>query len=215
MSSEVKRYDQINSDGTCGICVEDADSGAYVEYADYAALEAECERLRQQASSMSDALDRWPSIRDGLKLKLSAAEQRNVSLTAELNAMRTGLADAKSARDAYGQNALDMQAQRDALAGELETLRKDASAEMFLTLTAELAKLRAELAAIKGQEPDCDIHFNSPDQLPPVDTPLLVLVDGEAVRARRPNFVERKGADLEFILVDGRTISGRLPWTYP
>ena len=46
MSSEVKRYDPINSDGTCDMCVEDADYGAYVEYADYAALEAECERLR-------------------------------------------------------------------------------------------------------------------------------------------------------------------------
>lgn len=117
------------------------------------------------------------------------------------------------------------------LSCELETMRKDASAEIFLTLTAELAKLRAELAAIKGKSgfdysirtqstnripvPSQEIHFNSKDQLPPVDTPLLVLVDNQVVRARRPNFVERKGADLEFILVDGRTISGRLPWTYP
>lgn len=46
MSSEVKRYDPINSDGTCGTCVEDPDYGAYVEFADYATLEAECERLR-------------------------------------------------------------------------------------------------------------------------------------------------------------------------
>ena len=46
MSSEVKRYDPINSDGTCGMCVEDADYGAYVDYADYAALEAELARLR-------------------------------------------------------------------------------------------------------------------------------------------------------------------------
>lgn len=36
MSNEVKRYDPINSDGTCGMCIEDADYGAYVEYADYA-----------------------------------------------------------------------------------------------------------------------------------------------------------------------------------
>lgn len=74
---------------------------------------------------------------------------------------------------------------------------------------------RDALAASTGQGPSGGIHFNSPDQLPPVDTPLLVLFDNQAVRARRPNFVERKGADLEFILVDGRTISGRLPWTYP
>ena len=53
MSSKVMRYDPINSDGTCGMCVEDADYGAYVEYADYAALEAECERLRQQVAALS------------------------------------------------------------------------------------------------------------------------------------------------------------------
>ena len=96
---------------------------------------------------------------------------------------------------------------------------------------ADFDALRAELAAIKGHSgfdysirtqstnripvPSQEIHFNSKDQLPPVDTPLLVLFDNQVVRARRPNFVERKGADLEFILVDGRTISGRLPWTYP
>lgn len=43
---DVKRYDPINSDGTCGMCIEDADYGAYVEYADYAALEAELAKLR-------------------------------------------------------------------------------------------------------------------------------------------------------------------------
>ncbi len=46
MSNEVKRYDPINSDGTCGMCIEDADYGAYVEYADYAALEADRDRLK-------------------------------------------------------------------------------------------------------------------------------------------------------------------------
>ena len=46
MSNEVKRYDPINSDGTCGMCIEDADYGAYVEYADYASLEAELARVQ-------------------------------------------------------------------------------------------------------------------------------------------------------------------------
>ena len=31
----VKRYDPINSDWTCGICIEDPDYGAYVEFKDY------------------------------------------------------------------------------------------------------------------------------------------------------------------------------------
>lgn len=46
----VKRYDPVNSDGTCGMCVEDADYGAYVEYADYAALEAELVELLRDAA---------------------------------------------------------------------------------------------------------------------------------------------------------------------
>lgn len=50
--SEVKRYDPINSDGTCGICIEDAGYGAYVEYADYAALEAELAKLRAGQESL-------------------------------------------------------------------------------------------------------------------------------------------------------------------
>ena len=48
MNRKVKRYDPINSDGTCGMCVEDADYGAYVEFADYAALEAENAKLRAE-----------------------------------------------------------------------------------------------------------------------------------------------------------------------
>ena len=42
-------------------------------------------------------------------------------------AMAAEVADAKSARDAYGQNALDMQAQRDALAAELQALKAPCS----------------------------------------------------------------------------------------
>ena len=56
MSSEVKRYDPINSDGTCGTCVEDPDYGAYVEFADYAALHAEAEALRAQRDKMAQIL---------------------------------------------------------------------------------------------------------------------------------------------------------------
>ena len=48
MNRKVKRYDPINSDGTGGMCVEDADYGAYVDYADYAAIEAENAKLRAE-----------------------------------------------------------------------------------------------------------------------------------------------------------------------
>lgn len=192
MSSEVKRYEIRNAAfAACPDTGCDWSSfyrgwlAAREEY-DYAALEAECERLRLKVMVWND-----------------------------------------------GKPYAALKAERDALAAELENLtakHKVARAQIETSLRAN-EQLRAELAAIKGQSgfdysirtqstnripvPSQEIHFNSPDQLPPVDTPLLVMVDGEAVRARRPNFVERKGADLEFILVDGRTISGRLPWTYP
>lgn len=58
MNRKVKRYDPISSDGTCGMCIEDADYGAYVEYEDYSALEAECERLRPVLAMVLQALDR-------------------------------------------------------------------------------------------------------------------------------------------------------------
>ena len=52
----VKRYDPINSDGTCGMCIEDADYGAYVEYEDFAALEAECDSLWSTYVALVDKL---------------------------------------------------------------------------------------------------------------------------------------------------------------
>ena len=56
MNCKVKRYDPINSDGTCGMCVEDADYGAYVEFADYAALEAENAKLRAEVERLKAQL---------------------------------------------------------------------------------------------------------------------------------------------------------------
>ena len=56
MNRKVKRYDPINSDGTCGMCVEDADYGAYVEYSDYAALAAENARLRAELEQSRDLI---------------------------------------------------------------------------------------------------------------------------------------------------------------
>lgn len=56
MNRKVKRYDPINSDGTCGMCVEDADYGAYVEFADYAAREAERDQLRAEVERLKAQL---------------------------------------------------------------------------------------------------------------------------------------------------------------
>ena len=58
MNRKVKRYDPISSDGTCGMCIEDADYGAYVEYEDYAALEAEVLRLQIALRLSANRFDR-------------------------------------------------------------------------------------------------------------------------------------------------------------
>ncbi len=58
-------------------------------------------------------------------------------------------------------------------------------------------------------------HLNPASQLPPVDCPLLISVQGQLLRACRPTFAERKGDDLEYELAGGGVIIGRFPWTYP
>lgn len=59
------------------------------------------------------------------------------------------------------------------------------------------------------------MHWNPAGTLPPVDCPLLIQVEGVAVKAYRPTFVEAKGDDLVFITEDKIEILGRFPWTYP
>lgn len=102
MNRKVKRYDPINNDGTCGMCVEDADYGAYVEYADYAALEAECARLKNS---------------------LLAITARHF---AEVWQKRTSDAELEQYLSA---GIAQLEAERDALAAELEHATLAASAE--------------------------------------------------------------------------------------
>lgn len=59
------------------------------------------------------------------------------------------------------------------------------------------------------------ITINSPDRLAPVNCSLLILVDGNLLRARRTSHIERKNREMEYILEDGSKIVGRYPWTYP
>lgn len=59
------------------------------------------------------------------------------------------------------------------------------------------------------------LHWNAEDALPPVDCPLLILVDNQTVRAQRPRFAQSRGDDLEYHLADGTVLTGRFPWTYP
>lgn len=59
-------------------------------------------------------------------------------------------------------------------------------------------------------------HWNSADALPPVDCPLVVMVDAHHfLRATRTGFLDDKTRDMEYRLADGSTLTGRFRWTYP
>jgi len=66
--SEIKRYEPINIDGTCGLCAEDPD-GAYVDYCHLAALQAELaalKRLGHEADLMEPVYQfQWREIGEG------------------------------------------------------------------------------------------------------------------------------------------------------
>lgn len=58
-------------------------------------------------------------------------------------------------------------------------------------------------------------HFNHEDQLPPVDTPLIILMPcGRLERVTRTKFAVAKSDDLEYVRGDGKTITGKYRWTY-
>lgn len=58
-------------------------------------------------------------------------------------------------------------------------------------------------------------HLNHPNHLPPVGCPLLILVNGELIRAERTSHLEKRGRQMEYRTEDGETIVGRFEWTYP
>lgn len=78
----------------------------------------------------------------------------------------------------------------------------------------EMRMVTVKAGAPKASHAD-SLHWNPADSLPPVDCPLLVLVEGMTVRVERPYFAERKGDQLEYRKPDGTAIFGRFPWTYP
>ena len=135
MSSEVKRYDPINSDGTCGMCIEDADYGAYVEYADYSALKAERERLRAQVSALQSDANSWQSGYDkGREDGAKAAEgwkAQHARDSAELRRLCSERdeqwrirRDVEADRDTANAISAELRAERDALAAELAIARR-------------------------------------------------------------------------------------------
>ena len=139
MSSEVKRYDAVHlryEDGN--IRYGEGCEVEVVTAADYAALEAECERLRQQVASLQSDANSWQSGYDkGREDGAKAAEGWK----------------AQHARDSAELRRLC--SERDALAAELDNCIRSWSLARSECdqLRMQVQGLRAELAAIKGQEP--------------------------------------------------------------
>ena len=59
------------------------------------------------------------------------------------------------------------------------------------------------------------MHWNPKGILPPVDCPLVLLVDGEKVQAKRTSWVRTKDDEPTFVLTDNSKLTGKFPWTYP
>lgn len=58
-------------------------------------------------------------------------------------------------------------------------------------------------------------HWNSPDNLPPVDCPLVILFCGVVWRVERTAHVESRDRQLTYRINETWSIKGRCPWTYP
>lgn len=58
-------------------------------------------------------------------------------------------------------------------------------------------------------------HWNPPSMLAPVGCPLVILVDGKAVRCERVDHVADKADNFKYQLADGTVIVGRHRWSYP
>ena len=60
-----------------------------------------------------------------------------------------------------------------------------------------------------------EYEWNNPERLPPVACPLVINVNGEAVRATRISHLSDKNGQMDYRLAAGDVIRGRFPWSYP
>lgn len=67
---------------------------------------------------------------------------------------------------------------------------------------------------LKSNLKDIPTHFNPKTQLPPVDCPLLIKVNGVLMKAHREQYAISKDSQLEYVTEHG-VIIGRYDWTYP
>ena len=133
------------------------DGGEYVMHDDYAALEAECDRLRAQVSALQSDANSWQSGYDkGREDGAKAAEGWKAQHARDSAELRQQLADSDSdaalresrANDTAAMGHLaDMRQQRDRLAELLRMVRQDA---WYHSLEEhEIAQIDAALAEVK------------------------------------------------------------------
>lgn len=128
--------------------------------------------------------------------------------------------------DALAQRCRELEGRADALSQELKAVLSDWNALVHAIqspthggavghaagVVRERDTLRADVEQLRATAP----HLNAAEHLPPVDCPLLILLDGRLVRATRTGFVASRGAQLEYRLEPGgQLLHGRYCWTYP
>ena len=58
-------------------------------------------------------------------------------------------------------------------------------------------------------------HVNHASNLPPVDCPLVIIVDGKPVEAERTSYIRSRTEEMEYRTSNGKVLVGRFSWTYP
>ena len=155
--SEVKQYDAFDGYGT-------PLDGKFVRHDDYAALAAECERLRAQVSALQSDANSWQSGYDkGREDGAKAAEgwkAQHARDSAELRRLCSERdeqwrirRDVEADRDTANAISAELRAERDALAAELDQFSQANRelSEKNVRRREQVRQLRTELAAIKGQ----------------------------------------------------------------
>lgn len=58
-------------------------------------------------------------------------------------------------------------------------------------------------------------EWNKPERLPPVACPLVINVNGAAIKAHRVSHLSDRSGQMDYRLASGDLITGRFEWSYP
>lgn len=60
-----------------------------------------------------------------------------------------------------------------------------------------------------------EYEWNGAERLPPVGCPLVININGLAVKATRVSHLSDRSGQMDYRLVAGDVIRGRYQWSYP